>query len=204
MTNAEAAVGATTLERKRIARALALLDAGEIDLAREELRDALAAPAVLAPPFAPIAPIASSEEFGDAVEDDELDRAIASAETNPDEMLSANTVVAKTLASHDAVESDESFDFSEHPTYATRTMAALLEGQGRTRDADRVRARLPVTHGIDEVRFAAIDAMPSFGAGDAERLRIVATLESWLHNIRRGMSRDATSASRESGNRGPS
>jgi hypothetical protein len=200
MTNAEESAGAAGRDRKRIERALALLDAGKIDQAREELRDALYAPVVLAPPYSPIAPsrTASSNAFDHVLADDELDLAIASAETNPDEMLSANTVVAETLASHDSVVPDASFDFSEHPTYATRTMAELLEGQGRRVEADRVRARMPR---VEDTGRMPLGSTPTFGVGDAERLRIVATLESWLHNIRRGMVRD-TSASSASEGRG--
>jgi hypothetical protein len=197
----------STPERARIARALAALDDGDVDRARAVLREAMRDPetpgaspdAVLAPRRSPPEPDVA---FEDGIADEELDDALAVAETNPDEMMSANRVVAETLDVHDATRSDGDFDFSEHPTYATQTMAALLDGQGRTADAEAVRAVLPL-----DAPEELLDEKPELeplslafaepvvdGVADAERLRIVTTLESWLYNIRRGVARDPARA----------
>jgi hypothetical protein len=193
MTNAEDSVRAEPCERERVARALELLEAGDVDQARMELRSALGRPEVLAPPMTPLEPVRA---FDDDLADAELDDALARAETDPDEMLSANNVVAKTLESHESAAPDASFDFTEHPTYATKSMAALLEGQGRRNEADAVRAALPPVE-APPAPSEGPEPMSSFGPSDSERLRVVSTLESWLHNIRRGVSRDAASARRD-------
>jgi hypothetical protein len=166
-------------ERGRIALALALIDLGDLPRAREELARALEG----------AAPAAAAGFAGDLAED-ELDTAFAAAETNPDEMMDANRVVERTLEQHadlDGAEGD--FDLAGHPTYATETMASLLAGQGREAEADALRASL--ARSVAPSEGAARSDESGVGPDHAEQLRIVTTLEGWLHNLRRNAERDS-------------
>lgn len=200
-------------QRARIARALELLDAGEVADAREELRNALLAASaeeasVVADgdtpvPVQPYDPVLAAGEIGDG----EIDEAFALAETDPDEMMSANKVVEETLEAPDLGGPEALLDIANRPTYATRSMAALLEDQGRRSEASAVRASLPdplssslsnpLSNSLSNSLSNDASASQAAEAGfltesDAERLQIIATLESWLHNVRTGMTRDAT------------
>jgi len=214
------AAGAHEL-RASVERALALLDAGDVEHAREELREVIAPATGLAPAPPEADPLQPVPAFEQVLADDEIDDAFDSAETNADEMMNANKVVEETLEAPDLAgpepvsppAPDAPFDITRHPTYATRTMAELLEGQGRRAEASALRAALPADAEAAALMAAAApqeELEPEYAAGaaeaaeagflgaaDAERLRIIATLESWLHNVRRGMSRDA---SRSGGN----
>ena len=190
----------------RVALALALLDLGDFQRAREQLEMAVPGAPEAASGMMP----SESGSLGDDLGEDELESAFAHAETNPDEMLSANKVVEQTLA-HEHVEVPEvAFDVTESPTYATETMASLLEGQGRVGDAETLRESFVHSEpGFLEDDYAGaaagsdvgpgpdfeFDASPmtaaegiglDVGADHADRVRIVATLESWLYNLRQG------------------
>jgi hypothetical protein len=185
----------------RVALALALLDAGEPARAKQELERLLESRGVRAPDaprpaVEPVVPLVqASSTFEDAVADHEIDDAFADAETNPDEMMDANAVVEQTLRG-EPLDAIESFDVSEHPTYATQTMAALLEKQGRPAEATALRTSLgdtgPSGDSIslrDGAAAYAGESTPSVAGADAislEDRRRVATLETWLQNIRRG------------------
>ena len=186
--------------RGRVALALALLDAGEPARAKLELERLLQSgefPASAdgrgAAAAVPAAPTEAAPTFEHAVADHEIEDAFADAETNPDEMMDANTVVEQTLRG-EAFDAIEPFDVSEHPTYATRTMASLLEQQGRPAEASALRTSLGEAH-------VSADSAPGWdgAAGDSggstergadaaalERRRSLATLESWLRNVRAG------------------
>lgn len=169
-------------ERGRIALALALIDLGDLPRAREELARALEG-------AAPAAPQATAGFAGDLA-DDELDSAFAAAETNPDEMMDANRVVQRTLEQHADVDGAEGdFDLVGHPTYATETMASLLAGQGRAAEADALRASL--ARSAPAAEDTARWDETGVGPDHAEQLRIVTTLEGWLHNLRRNAERDS-------------
>lgn len=185
----------------RVALALALLDAGEPARAKQELERLLESRGVRAPDaprpaVAPVMPLAqASSTFEDAVADHEIDDAFADAETNPDEMMDANAVVEQTLRG-EALDAIESFDVSEHPTYATQTMASLLKKQGRPAEAAALRTSLGGTGTSGDstagregsAAYASESAQSGAGAdvSSLERRRRVATLETWLQNIRRG------------------
>ena len=169
-------------ERGHIALALALIDLGDLPRARAELARALEAAAPAAVPAA--------EGFADDLADAELDSAFAAAETNPDEMMDANRVVERTLEQHaDPDGIDPDFDLVRRPTYATQTMANLLAGQGRAAEADALRASLagaaPSAESHEGWERAGV------GPDHAERLRVLTTLESWLHNLKRNAERDS-------------
>ena len=154
--------------RGRIALALALLDEGDLAAAHSALTDALVGDA---PPRAPEPMI---ESGFDGVDDDELESAFADAETQEDEMMSANKVVEATLR-HEQLDAPEiAFDPAESPTYATASMAELLESQGRGEEASAIRESM-------EPPEPAAEAP----AGDHDR--VVETLSSWLENVRRSV-----------------
>jgi hypothetical protein len=182
----------------RVALALALLDAGEPARAKLELERLLASRGVRPadgpqPALAPVVPSHSAPTFEDAVADHEIEDAFADAETNPDEMMNANAVVEQTLRG-EAFDAIEPFDVSEHPTYATQTMASLLEKQGRPAAASALRTSLGDTPsgdsglGRDGAVAVPVESAQSVAtdAGTAAlESRQVAALESWLQNIRR-------------------
>jgi len=93
---------------------------------------------------------------------------------------------------------EDDFDFASSQTFTTRTMAGLLERQGDRGRADSIREVLgrsggPKSH-ASEPRMDAAEALASEGlhrapskADEAERARVLATLERWLHNLGRGV-----------------
>ena len=203
----------------RVALALALLDLGDFQRAREQLE--MAVPGV---PEAASAPMSAEPgALGGDLGEDELEIAFAHAETNPDEMLSANKVVEQTLAKEHVELPEAAFDVTESPTYATETMASLLEGQGRAGDAEMLRESfvpsesgfLSADHdgaatgsdagpGLDFELDAGLPAAAEgieldVGADHADRVRIVATLETWLYNLRQGGARESREGRRTAG-----
>lgn len=184
----------------RIALALARIDLGDVLQARDELA------AVLAPLCA--APVPSArDDFGlqDGVGDDELETAFAEAESDPNEMMDANRVVEQTLRAADLdlpepdasgpefAEAEPDFDVSRHPTYATESMAMLLDEQGRHSEAAALRESLAARRreqAADPFTDPGPDPANAWGASGlgpdhARQLQVVATLEGWLYNLRR-------------------
>jgi len=164
--------------RGRIVLALALLDLGDPSCAREQLETAFPPARAAASVAGAAEPIGLTGEVGD----DELESAFALAETDPDEMMSANKVVEQTLENEHVDVPEAGFDVTESPTYATETLASILEEQGRVGDAQALREAL-VRPDRDQQEGGWGDA--DVGPAHAERLRVLSTLESWLHNIRR-------------------
>lgn len=142
--------------------------------------------AELEPSFAP------AEDPDAGLEDAEIDQAFESAEAQPDEMVDANKVVEQTLRREELDAPEGEFaSLSSTPTFATRTVAELLERQGDREGADAIRSSLGSLTG-DELDAAEVpeEEAPSdgiSGADPAETVRIVATLQSWLENLRRGV-----------------
>jgi tetratricopeptide (TPR) repeat protein len=165
----------------RAALALALLDLGREPEARAELLRVLetapghplaerlaARVAGFAPPPPP-APATGLEMIGEG----EIEDAFELARPEQEEPRSADEAVASALhgAELDGPEEPEAFDddvtdpAGELPV-ATHTVAALLERQGHADRAERMRASLSAP-------------------AEAERERVLATLERWLENLRR-------------------
>ncbi len=195
--------------RGRMVLALALLDLGDLPRARRELEMGF-------PADTPVAPASLTPEpigLGGDVGDDELDSAFAEAETNPEEMMSANKVVEQTLQNEQVGRPEAGFNVTGSPVYATETMASLLEEQGRAGDAEAVRESLgrPEEELLGDVENIesvapsgvrpAAESTPlsdarwaeaaGVGPDHAERVRIVTTLEGWLHNLRLNAERDS-------------
>ena len=83
---------------------------------------------------------------------------------------------------------------TEHPTFATRTMADLLESQGAADQADAVRASLPSSSSASQdgavsqewpLELAeSLEFEKDAPNDEADRIRVVTTLESWLYICR--------------------
>lgn len=160
----------------RVARSLALLDLGRPDEARDELLAVLGAV-----PDHPIG-LRALEDTGasragaggpfDDLGEAELETAFEEAEASPEEMLDANHVAEAVLRSvDDGV--PEGIPVEDDSPFATETVAGLLERQGHEREARAVR---------DVISRRREGPRPSLG----DRARMIATLEGWLENIRRG------------------
>jgi hypothetical protein len=123
----------------------------------------------------------------------ELEHAFSRAETDPREVIDADRVAQEAirearldrpegLREHPAqADSRESLVDLPTPTYATATMAELLERQGHGRAASRIRASLGPAPG-DEAEAAGEGLFP-LDAPDRRR-KHAATLERWLRNLR--------------------
>jgi tetratricopeptide (TPR) repeat protein len=178
----------------RVALSLALLDLGRVDDARAELvrvletvPDHVLAVKALeeAAPQEQAAIEKPAETSGplDDLAEDELENAFLDAEAQPDEMLSANTVVAAAVRDIEQDKPEGVMPLSADSPFATETMADLLEQQDHHGDAQAVRQVLepPEAPGT----LAAGQGVALHDSTN-HRARVIATLERWLENLRRG------------------
>jgi hypothetical protein len=142
------------------ARAVELLDEGQVEEARELLAGALAADAA-----------------GSGISDRELERAFEAARPETDRMLDADSVAQTALRQADRLFEGEDGLAEVGEEFQTATMAELLERQGDPSGADRIRAALG-TPRPPETR------PPAPGAPSLQEM--IATLERWLENLRGG------------------
>jgi tetratricopeptide (TPR) repeat protein len=154
----------------------AALEHGTAETARR--RDA--PEALHAEPPAAAQPLELLDEIGG----DEFDRAFEAAESEEEGVVDANQVAERAIR---AVEQGATEDFVSAPEspFATATMAGLLERQGHAAEARAVRERAAARpddskRTTDPARFAGSDTTAR------DRARILATLERWLENLRRG------------------
>jgi hypothetical protein len=183
---------------------LVMLETGDAEAARRELSRVLenvpgriADVEIAAASAAPQPPAESMGFEGEEVAADEIERAIDHAESDPEQMLSANDIAVQAMEQAIASEPSEgpplAFSPAEHPTYATETMAGLLERQGERSAAEKIRASI-ASSGESQVLDAAaapeeVAPLATGTEGEQElagRDKILATLESWLQNLRRG------------------
>jgi tetratricopeptide (TPR) repeat protein len=178
----------------RVALSLALLDLGRVDEARTELIQVLemnphrARAANPLHRFAPLdhsamdEPEETSGLLGDLA-DDELENAFQDAEAQPDEMLSANRVAAAAVRDVDGDEPEGVMPIPADSPFATETVAGLLEQQNHRAEAQAMRESLVAPPGS-----ATLAAEPGVALHDSmnQRARVIATLERWLENLRRG------------------
>jgi hypothetical protein len=149
-------------------RSLALLRSGLAEDAQRELAGALAA----------------GEGSGD-ISELELEAAFEAAQPERERMRDADQVAREAMlasGTHEPELGDAAEDAEEEhrdsrsglpPSFATATMAELLERQGDVAGASRIRA------GLAAARPAPVPAArPS-------RQQVIATLEGWLHNVQR-------------------
>jgi tetratricopeptide (TPR) repeat protein len=157
-----------------LALGLALLDQGRIEEARQELEqaagEALAAfgTGEAAPSLAgPISLPEVAAEFDGELTDQELDRAFVDAEADRDQILDAYDVAEEAIRQVELAPADE---IPQPASFETLTMAEVLERQGDTRGAERIRFALAA----------------SAASGPDRRQRMIATLERWLENLKKG------------------
>ncbi len=227
----EALAAAPDASASWMALCLALLEQGRIAEARDELARGLAAtPSVVLarerivewPAAAALAELPDEEEAicVDAVTreepepftlDDAPEALIAFADDDADAFATSAaieedaSIEADPAASEDEGAADEadSLLLAGRGTFATQTVAALLERQGLADEARRLRERISE----DAARAGAFDVVePAAGepftigrerfAGDeiseaevraAHRARVLSTLEQWLGNLRKGV-----------------
>ena len=157
-----------------MALALVLLDLGRVEEARAELERVLQDV-----PDHPLALHTFARAGGTALEalaDDEIEGAFAAAETSVGEMLDANHVAAAALRAADLDEPEGVFPADPDSPFATQTVAELLERQGHRAEAAALR---------EELSRRAEPAGTAAPLADAQRERVIATLERWLENLRR-------------------
>jgi hypothetical protein len=165
-----------------VALALALLDQGRVDEARRELAsraaDSLAARGFEAPesptPEAAAVPAISSG-FDVEVTEGELEWAFDVAEPDRDQLVDADRVAQDAMREAN-LERPEALGAVSDPIFTTRTMADLLDRQGDPDSAARIRAAL-------ELDAAGAGTPPTDDRDRRERT--IASLESWLANLRR-------------------
>ncbi|MAE93098.1 MAG: hypothetical protein CL910_00415 [Deltaproteobacteria bacterium] len=160
----------------RIARALALIDLGQLVDARSELTRVL--DTVTDHPVAQAlmsGPDGNREALAD-LDPGELDEAFRAAEPETDQMVSANDFAEAALQAVDDETDDhaplalsELADDEPPSPYATETVADLLDEQGHGDEAAKIRLELPV------------QAAPESDGGR----RVLPILERWLENLRR-------------------
>ncbi|MFQ5416280.1 MAG: hypothetical protein ACE5FL_04430 [Myxococcota bacterium] len=155
-----------------VALALALLEQGRIEDARWELVSRAAEylatrePSGMPRPHTP-------NEFPDDVTDGEIERAFDDAEPVRDQLVDADRVALEAMRAVELDRPEEGHSTGD-PLFATQTMADLLERQGDTQAASRIRATLST---------AGPRAEPARVRGQRER--IIETLEGWLITLRR-------------------
>ena len=116
----------------------------------------------------------TSVVFTDQVSDSELERAFEGAETDPSEMLDADAIAQRAMRETESEFSGELA--SPSSSFATRTVAELLEQQGDDRGASRIRAIVDASTDTEPDR-----AEPGDGHGQT-----IEQLERWLVNLRGG------------------
>jgi hypothetical protein len=145
----------------------------------------------------------------------EIDAAFDEAESRAEEMYSPNTMAERVLDAEapviahladevddefetgEAGDGDDDFDFASSQTFTTRTMAGLLERQGDRGRAESIRSVIDGTGGekahesVSQMDAAeapeTVSERAPHKANAAERARVLATLERWLHNLGRGV-----------------
>jgi hypothetical protein len=183
----------------RVVLALTLLDLGQVDEARQQLGTGLRSLQSAAAPQPPEVPArgvategAASGSSLPALEDVEIERAFETAEAQPDEMIDANKVVQAALR-REELDRPEVDLAPLPPSFATRTMADLLESQGDVAGAERIRSSLDEDAEQLELDAARVpgpaepEVDPAELRGGVQRSAIIATLETWLENLRRGV-----------------
>jgi hypothetical protein len=146
-----------------------------------------------------------AETFDGAVDDEEIAAAFETAEAERDQMVSVNDVAERVLLEATPidppgapqVDEEVPFEIGSSATYNTSTMANLLEQQGDRDAAQTIRESLdgnapaaPRGNAMDAAEAPALppsiqDAAAPDPAAEGERVRIVHTLETWFHNLRR-------------------
>ena len=166
MAQASAAERLARLEQG-VTHCLNLLEQGQVDQARRVLAS-LAGDAA-GPDFPVTAPDLSAD-----LSDQELDSAFEAARPDPEQVVDADRVAQEAMREADRALAEER-GLDAGPTFETRTMADLLEQQGDSGGATRIRER---------IEKAVSDGTAPAPAGTPKRRRAVSELERWLDNLR--------------------
>jgi hypothetical protein len=153
---------------------LVLEDAGRSAEARRQLE--AWAGAALAPSALPPMLLPEADALAPDVSDVEFEQAIAAAEPDLAGMITPDSVAEEATLFADGAHALHS-PLESGGAFATRTMAELLEAQGDSRGAARIRAALDPPRTPDRTPDAPPAARPEAAA--------IAALERWLENVRR-------------------
>jgi hypothetical protein len=115
----------------------------------------------------------SGEAFATEVSDGEVEIAFESAETDRDEVIDADSIAQQAVSETEFDPTDEFV--SPDSSFATRTVADLLENQGDKQRASQIRAMMDSSESDTEVKTQNRNA------------RKIERLERWLVNIRGGV-----------------
>lgn len=162
---------------KAVSRCLELLESGAVDAVRLELM------ALVSRSPAGVDALPTGTEFSDPMSDDELDQAFAEAESQTDDMVSANTVAKIAMDQADRSLAGQLGPEELGSSFATESMAELLEQQGNVESARRIRASLAQAAAANDDVLAPAEAL-CFDEATPSRQRPLATLERWLGNLR--------------------
>jgi hypothetical protein len=155
-----------------VARALALLDQGRVDDARDLLADALADARGAAP-----APAPAFEPLADA----ELEHAFEDARPETEQMIDADGIAFEAIVRAKLDEPESVSLPAPDSPFHTLTMAELLERQGDREGARAIRSAL-----ASGARDAREELDADAAAAHAARERTIQTLERWLARLRGG------------------
>lgn len=150
-----------------VAHCLNLLEQGQVDQARRVLASLAGGAAGLELPV-------TAPELAADLSDEELDSAFEVAEPDLEQVMDADRVAQEAMREADRALAEERA-LEPGPAFETRTMADLLEQQGDSGGATRIRAR---------IENAASDGTAPAPAGPPKRRGVVSELERWLDNLR--------------------
>ena len=187
----------------RVSLGLALLELGEIgeaERALSQILDALLEPYRLAADEVEAGPVPGDDRepaFGEGLAQLEIEQAFEQAEAESDQMFSTDRMAEQALLDHAPLDErdSEAVVVGEGGPFDTLTMAELLEQQGDRAGAEVIRESLGESSALraaaPEPGFAGRPSWDSLEQRRREseatqRTRVLATLESWLHNLQRG------------------
>ena len=176
MTDENAEQRVARLE-KTVSRCLELLESGAIDEVRRELRALMGQSAEGADS------LPTGTEFSDPMSDKELDRAFAEAESETDEMVSANAVAKLAMDQADRSLAGQLGPDELGSSFATESMAELLDQQGNFESARRIRASLAQAAAAHDDVLTPAEVLSSVQERPSRQQSLV-TLERWLGNLR--------------------
>ena len=162
---------------KTVSRCLELLESGAIEEVRRELMALVPRSAV------GVDALPAGTEFLDPMSDNEFDRAFAEAESQTDEMVSADTVAKIAMDQVDRSLAGQLGPEELGSSFATESMAELLDQQGNVEGAQRIRASLAQAAAANDGVSTPVVA-PSLEQETPDRQQSLVTLERWLGNLR--------------------
>jgi hypothetical protein len=161
---------------------VSLIDQGRVPEARQVLLEAIAHASAMPVPDESEKPVDRADpagpgaEFVGSLTEAELEGAFESAEAERAEMIDANQVAQAVLTRADPIP-DPPIGVVPDSVFATETVAGLLEQQGDVLGASEVREAIRTRDPVGK-------KAPGAARAGARKARL-ATLESWLDNLRK-------------------